>query len=68
MAAQRKHRLILSLTFDKPMTAIQAARAAADCIHGQFYPTGDDGPAEEFKIRSIKRAINKTLLRASKRA
>lgn len=68
MATQRKHCLVLSVTFDKPMSAMQAARAASDCIHGQFYPTGDDGLAEEFKIRSIKRAINKTLLKASKRA
>lgn len=53
----RSHRLILRVTFDKPCTPAEAARAAADCIHGGFYLSFDrkSGP-ESFDVRSIKKA------------
>lgn len=51
----RSHRVVMTLTFDKPCTVQHATREARDCIHGQFHPTQyrPEDP-EAFKVRGIK--------------
>lgn len=57
MAMRKSHRVVVSLTFDKPCTKAEATAAFRDCVHGEFYPyiPRDDGPGE-FRIRGVRTA------------
>lgn len=52
---QNTHRLVITVTFNKPCSATHARQEVADCIHGTFYPTerAHDDPGE-FRVRSFK--------------
>jgi hypothetical protein len=59
MAAKRVHKVVLRVTFDKPVTTAFAVHEVGDCIHGDFYPTPVFGKrgfnAEKFVVRSASR-------------
>jgi hypothetical protein len=52
----RRHVVTLALSFDKPCTPTEALCAAADNIHGEFYPTPEreNGP-QSFKVVGVRR-------------
>jgi len=54
---QKRHSVLVTVTFDKPCTNAEALAAIRDTIHGDFYPvilTRDDAP-DCFKVRRIDR-------------
>ncbi|ARJ65970.1 hypothetical protein WV31_10055 [Magnetospirillum sp. ME-1] len=54
MPRMKTRKVVLNLTFDKPVTAEEAVAAAKDCIHGEFYPVPEKtGGAALFRIRSV---------------
>jgi hypothetical protein len=58
MAKTRTHRVLVTLTFDKPCTKTEAAAMFRDNVHGTFYPSPlarGDGP-DTLKIRGVKAA------------
>lgn len=58
MAAKaRTHRMLITLTFDRPCSPAEARAAARDNISGDFYPTAfRDSDPEKFVVRSFKPA------------
>jgi len=54
----RKHKLTISVTFDRPCTKAHAQESVTDCIHGTFYPYQPDVDTDpgEFVVRSFTRA------------
>lgn len=56
-AKSKTHLLFLRVTFDKPCSAKHAAKEAADCIHGEFYPTSlKKSDPDSFRVKSIRPA------------
>lgn len=54
---QRKHAMVIHVTFDKPCSAAEARREVRNCIHGEFYCDDywqRDGAPEVFKVRSFR--------------
>jgi hypothetical protein len=49
----RTHRVVMSVTFDKPCGTKEAAWHIRNAIYGEFYSSRDlDGP-ESFKVRGV---------------
>ena len=54
MARKRTQKVVLNMTFDKPVTKEEALAAAKDNIHGTFYPIPEKtGGAGSFTVRSF---------------
>lgn len=53
---QKTHKVMMTLTFDKPVSASKAAEFARDNIHGDFYPNKlDDEDPGKFRVKTIQR-------------
>lgn len=55
----RSHKVIVTVTFNRPTTPAKAARMFADNIHGEFYTAmfwEDRKAPDTFKVRSVKPA------------
>jgi hypothetical protein len=56
---RKTHKLVVNVTFDKPISKADAAKLFADSVWGKFYPSALPGMVYEdtpglFKIRSVK--------------
>lgn len=52
---KKTHLVTMRITFDKPCTKRHAAKEAANCIHGEFYPTAYEATdPEKFRVQSIR--------------
>ena len=52
MARSKSQKVTVSLTFDKPVTKVEAVKEFRDSVHGTFY-YGYVSVAEEFRIRGV---------------
>lgn len=56
------HKVVLTVSFDKPIGRGDAVREVRDAIHGQFYCNWDPGTSkppypEEFKVRGVQSGV-----------
>lgn len=51
---KRKHQLVITVTFDKPVGAAVARREVANNIHGTFWTSLGGTEADSFKVQSFK--------------
>jgi hypothetical protein len=50
----KKHRIVLTVRFDRPCTTRHAVSAVRDCIHGAFYPKAKEaGDPEQFDVINV---------------
>lgn len=52
--AKTTHRVVVTVTFDRPCTAKHAAACVRDEIHGEFFPFAREGEPEEFRVRGVR--------------
>lgn len=51
----RVHRVVLTVTFDKPCNKGEATSIVRDCIYGEFYPNNINVDApEQFRVTRVQ--------------
>lgn len=51
----RVHRVVLTVTFDKPCNKGEATSIVRSCIYGDFYPNGaNDHAPEQFRVTRVQ--------------
>lgn len=51
----RVHRVVLTVTFDKPCNKGEATSIVRDCVSGDFYPsTNTVGQPEQFRVTRVQ--------------
>ena len=57
---QRRHEVVLVVTFNRPCSEAHAVAQVKDCINGDFYPSAwDDKDPDEFVVRTAKRKASR---------